>query len=239
MTQVDDSSPRADFWRSSGYHLMDRDPDGFLRVTPDFSARLCGAPGAQAGRGVVRGGTGTSRGFAGRSGAAGFGCGSGGAARFRCPRQLPSLSRIAGSFVEPRDPWKAPTALSSPNRAHRFRRSSLTNWCTPFCATSWTAATTPFACGPESCCFAPKRSQSRTAGYSWLTRRWSRPTPRLADLDPSGSCWWKPIRPMRSVELDVLLDENASIYWPRSDRFDTVLDISFAHRLDPRVLAVH
>ncbi len=32
----------------------------------------------------------------------------------------------------------------------------------------------------------------------------------------------------KSVELDVLTPENAALYWPRSDRFDTVLDLSFA-----------
>lgn len=33
--------------------------------------------------------------------------------------------------------------------------------------------------------------------------------------------------PMRQVELDVLTDDNAQIYWPRSDRFDTVVDLRF------------
>lgn len=32
----------------------------------------------------------------------------------------------------------------------------------------------------------------------------------------------------RMVELDVLTPENASLYWARSDRFDTVIDLSFA-----------
>jgi hypothetical protein len=32
---------------------------------------------------------------------------------------------------------------------------------------------------------------------------------------------------VRSVELDVLSPENASLYWERSDRFDTVLDLTF------------
>jgi hypothetical protein len=34
--------------------------------------------------------------------------------------------------------------------------------------------------------------------------------------------------PRRRIELDVLDDANAAIYWARSDRFDTVLDLSFA-----------
>ena len=34
--------------------------------------------------------------------------------------------------------------------------------------------------------------------------------------------------PARQVELDVLDEANAAIYWARSDRFDTVLDLSFA-----------
>jgi hypothetical protein len=34
--------------------------------------------------------------------------------------------------------------------------------------------------------------------------------------------------PHRHVELDVLDESNAQIYWARSDRFDTVLDLSFA-----------
>lgn len=33
--------------------------------------------------------------------------------------------------------------------------------------------------------------------------------------------------PLRSVELDVLTEENAAIYWERSNRFDTVLDLTF------------
>ena len=34
--------------------------------------------------------------------------------------------------------------------------------------------------------------------------------------------------PPRRIELDVLDEHNAAIYWARSDRFDTVLDLSFA-----------
>lgn len=33
--------------------------------------------------------------------------------------------------------------------------------------------------------------------------------------------------PMKSVELDVLDEDNKDIYWERSDRFDTVIDIRF------------
>jgi len=33
--------------------------------------------------------------------------------------------------------------------------------------------------------------------------------------------------PVRSIELDVLTEANADLYWPRSDRFDTVLDLTF------------
>jgi hypothetical protein len=33
--------------------------------------------------------------------------------------------------------------------------------------------------------------------------------------------------PMRTVELDVLTEANADIYWARSDRFDTVIDFRF------------
>jgi hypothetical protein len=34
--------------------------------------------------------------------------------------------------------------------------------------------------------------------------------------------------PTRTIELDVLTPDNAAIYWDRADRFDTVLDFSFA-----------
>jgi hypothetical protein len=34
--------------------------------------------------------------------------------------------------------------------------------------------------------------------------------------------------PMRRVELDVLTDDNSAIYWDRSDRFDTVIDLRFS-----------
>jgi hypothetical protein len=33
--------------------------------------------------------------------------------------------------------------------------------------------------------------------------------------------------PLRSVELDVLDEDNAALYWARSDRFDMVLDLAF------------
>jgi hypothetical protein len=33
--------------------------------------------------------------------------------------------------------------------------------------------------------------------------------------------------PMKSVELDVLDEDNGGIYWARSDRFDTVIDFRF------------
>jgi hypothetical protein len=36
--------------------------------------------------------------------------------------------------------------------------------------------------------------------------------------------------PLREVVLDVLSDDNAASYWARSDRFDTVLDLSFGRR---------
>ena len=32
---------------------------------------------------------------------------------------------------------------------------------------------------------------------------------------------------LKSIELDVLAEENAALYWDRSDRFDTVLDVTF------------
>ena len=35
--------------------------------------------------------------------------------------------------------------------------------------------------------------------------------------------------PLRQVELDVLNRDNAGAYWDRSDRFDTVLDLTFGH----------
>lgn len=34
--------------------------------------------------------------------------------------------------------------------------------------------------------------------------------------------------PMREVDLDVLSEETGALYWARSDRFDTVLDLTFA-----------
>lgn len=34
--------------------------------------------------------------------------------------------------------------------------------------------------------------------------------------------------PMRDVDMDVLGEETAGVYWDRSDRFDTVLDLTFA-----------
>ncbi len=35
--------------------------------------------------------------------------------------------------------------------------------------------------------------------------------------------------PARRIDLDVLTDENAELYWQRSERFDTVIDMRFGH----------
>jgi hypothetical protein len=49
-----------------------------------------------------------------------------------------------------------------------------------------------------------------------------------AGLGSQGGLLIKSDAPQKSIELDVLDEDNAAIYWARSDRFDTVLDLSFA-----------
>jgi Family of unknown function (DUF6352) len=49
-----------------------------------------------------------------------------------------------------------------------------------------------------------------------------------AGLGSSGGLLVETDAPQREIELDVLDETNAQIYWTRSDRFDTVLDLSFA-----------
>jgi len=39
-----------DFWRNSGFHLLERDAEGRLSVTDDFPARVPDAPGDPARR---------------------------------------------------------------------------------------------------------------------------------------------------------------------------------------------
>ena len=48
-----------------------------------------------------------------------------------------------------------------------------------------------------------------------------------AGLGSQGGLLIESDAPQKSIELDVLDEDNASIYWARSDRFDTVLDLSF------------
>ena len=49
-----------------------------------------------------------------------------------------------------------------------------------------------------------------------------------AGLGSQGGLLIESDAPQKSIELDVLDEDNAAIYWARSDRFDTVLDLSFA-----------
>lgn len=46
-------------------------------------------------------------------------------------------------------------------------------------------------------------------------------------LGSLGQMLVEAVAPMKRVELDVLTEDNAADYWPRADRFDTVLDIAF------------
>ena len=51
---------------------------------------------------------------------------------------------------------------------------------------------------------------------------------RTGGLGALGQLLQQAATPARTVELDVLTEANAALYWARSDKFDTVLDISFA-----------
>ncbi len=46
-------------------------------------------------------------------------------------------------------------------------------------------------------------------------------------LGAVGQLLVEAMTPMRQVELDVLDDDNKAVYWARSDRFDTVIDFRF------------
>jgi Family of unknown function (DUF6352) len=52
-------------------------------------------------------------------------------------------------------------------------------------------------------------------------------TAQTGGLGSLGRLLVESANPPAAVELDVLTAENAALYWPRSDRFDTVLDLSF------------
>lgn len=50
---------------------------------------------------------------------------------------------------------------------------------------------------------------------------------KTGGVGPLGQLLVDSNTPMPSVELDVLSEDNKDIYWPRSDRFDTVIDFRF------------
>ena len=214
----------ARFLAQLGWHLLDRRDDGRHLVTDDFLRAYLLRPELRPVESPARPSAGCTRPCSKRPPAdhAGGPAAAEGPGRARELRGLRALSRPAAAQRTLEDAYlRWPSA---PRPASRPCSSSI--WRTRSCAASSTAAATACACAPPSACSAPRASPSGTAPSSWPTptrcrstpdRRHGQPGPapgRGAGAHPRG-------RARRPGEA------NAADYLARSDRFDTVLDVSF------------
>ena len=199
-----------DFWRSSGWHLLERDTrgrhvvtDAFLRAYLARPELAPGADGCRAERALHAMLVEAPRRpitpvhlVALADPDAGENWAVFAAFRDRLLRAA-TLEDAYLSLVTDPSPKVPPLLLD-----HLVHASSS--------AACWTAAATRSGCAPPSACSGRNGSRSPTGPCCWATRRWS-----------------KRCRRGRRAELDVLREEDAAGYFARSDRFDTVLDVSF------------
>lgn len=75
--------------------------------------------------------------------------------------------------------------------------------------------------------FRPQRASTEGGNLLLADEEVVESAARTGGLGALGALLAEAGTPMRSVELDVLSEENAALYWDRSDRHDTVLDLTF------------
>ena len=196
---------------------------------PRLPARLPAAPGAAAGRGVLRRRAGAARGAArgaptGRS-RRWASCGSRTRTRARTTRSSRAFATCSCAASTLEDAYLA-LALGAARPASRPCSSST--WRTRSCAASSTAAATACGCAPPSACSARRTSPSRTVPILLADADTVvAPRPHRRPRQPRPAPGRGPGPASAPVELDVLGEANAAAYLARSDRFDTVLDVSF------------
>jgi hypothetical protein len=86
----------------------------------------------------------------------------------------------------------------------------------------------PFLARAGECLFRSQKVTVRDGAVLLADEETIEMHARTGGLGALGRLLVEAATPPRQLELDVLGEANAELYWARSDRFDTVLDISFA-----------
>ena len=189
-----------------------------------FPARLLAAAGDPAGRRVLCRGSGPARRADRRSAPAGAGGTPRAARRSGRARQLQGGAALSRPPARPTDPgsrvprpralWRpGPAALVPGSGRARDSRHRLAG------------CDDPIRLRAAELLFREQKVTIRDGASCWPTRRRSRCAHRQARARRAACCRERAPHKHRARRAR---RDNAAIYWARSDRFDTVLDLSFA-----------
>lgn len=226
MTQSAEATTDNDFWRSSGFHLLERNPDGYLRVTPDFLRAYVARPelrpveeSCAAERSLhaalledpVRPIAETDlAAFQDPDGADNYRIFLAWRERLLARETLEAA--YLAIFTQPGSPLPA---LFIDQLVHAILRNLLEG------------CDDPFRLRAGELLFRSQKVTIQDSGILLADEEVVESYAETGGLGSLGQLLVESNTPMRSIELDVLLDETAAVYWQRSDRFDTVLDLSF------------
>lgn len=216
----------ADFWRSSGWHLLERDASGRHRPTDAFLAAWLHRPelvppeeACPAERALH-------------------------AALLREPRRpITPVSLVAVRDPDARENWQVFAAFRDHLLAHptledaylalfvepgvRFPALFLDQLVHALLRGILEPTRDPFRARAAECLFREQRASVREGTVLLADAETVELQARTGGLGSLGAFLREAGAPLPSVELDVLCSENAHTYWTRSDRFDTVLDLGF------------
>ncbi|MEQ8354202.1 MAG: DUF6352 family protein [Kiloniellaceae bacterium] len=217
-----------DFWQVSGYHLLERRDDGHLRVTDDFLRAYLNRPEVR----PVEESNDSERALH--------------AALLRNPREAVSGERLAAMadpdaienyqvvlgfrerllaadsledcylklFLEPQGITVPPLFVDQ--LAHIIARATLEG------------AADPLQARAAELLFRPQQVTINDGAIMAADAETVEMFATSGGFGSLGRLVAEAQTPLRTVELDVLTETNAEIYWGRDSRYDTVLNLNFA-----------
>ncbi|MDE2167650.1 MAG: hypothetical protein KGJ66_15100 [Alphaproteobacteria bacterium] len=215
-----------DFWLSSGFHLLRRDPTGHLAVTDDFLRAYLERPEmrlvdeSDAGERTLH------------------------AKLHAAPRAAVAATELAaivdadiranyGVFLDFRDRLLAAGTLEAVYLA-LFRTQAVTmpallldHLVHAILRNILADCDDPIALRAAELLFRTQKVTVADGAVMLADEETVEITARTGGLGSLGRLLLESATPTTQITLDVLSAENAATYWDRSDRFDTVLDLSF------------
>ncbi|MCS6781159.1 MAG: DUF6352 family protein [Geminicoccaceae bacterium] len=226
MSVVAAAEAAVDFWRSSGWHLLDRDASGRHRLSDAFLAAWLHRPelvppeeACPAERALH-------------------------AALLRDPRRpITPVSLVALRDPDARENWGVFAAFRDHLLAHptledaylalfvepavRFPALFLDQLVHALLRGILESARDPFRARAAECLFREQRATVQEGAVLLADAETIALRARTGGLGRIGAFLREAGAPLAPVELDVLRPDNAASYWDRSDLFDTVLDLGF------------